>query len=96
MRSDNRRFVRFRRVREERVDNVLFLIDQESKAIHALTPVGAGIWSLLEQPASVAGTKRILKQAFPTVSRRRIARDVEDIFAELEEFALIQRVDRDG
>lgn len=92
MRSPSQSFVRIRAIREEQVDTVLFLIDQESKAIHALTPVGAGIWSLLRQPASMAETKQILKQAFPTVSPRRLARDVEAIFAELEEVALIGRV----
>jgi len=72
------------------VDDVLFLIDQDGKAIHALTTIGAGIWSLLQSPASVTETERILKQAFPSVPARRIARDVEEIFAELEEFGLIQ------
>jgi hypothetical protein len=90
MRSPSRRFVRYRDVREERVDAVLFLIDQEHAAIHALAPVGAGIWSLLREPASIAETKQVLKQAFPTVPSRRIARDVEEIFAEFEESGLIR------
>jgi hypothetical protein len=89
MPAPSRRFVRHRAVREERVDDVLFLIDQEGKAIHALAPIGAGIWSLLQAPASIAETKRILKQAFPGVPARRIALDVEEIFAEFEEFGLI-------
>jgi hypothetical protein len=90
MRSHRHRFVRVRPVREERVDDLLFLVDQEGKAIHALGPVGAGIWSLLREPASIAETRQILKQAFPTVSPRRVARDVEEIFAEFQAFGLIR------
>lgn len=90
MRTPRARFVRHRQVREERVDDVLFLIDQQERTIHALAPVGAGIWSLLAEPASIAETKQILKQAFPTVTPRRIARDVEEIFAEFEQSGLIR------
>lgn len=89
MRSPRARYVRHRQVREERVDDVLFLIDQQEQTIHALAPVGAGIWSLLAEPASIAATKQILKQAFPTITPRRIARDVEEIFAEFEQSGLI-------
>lgn len=92
MPAPSRQFVRHRPVREERVDDVLFIIDQDGKAIHALTTIGAGIWSLLLSPASIAETERILKQAFPSVPVRRIARDVGDVFAELEEYGLIQHV----
>lgn len=90
MRTHRHRFARFRPIREEWVDDMLFLIDQEGKAIHALAPVGAGIWSLLREPISMAAAKQILKQAFPTVSQRRIARDVEEIFAEFRELGLIR------
>lgn len=90
MRSHRRRLVRFRPVREEQVDDILFLIDQEGKAIHALAPIGAGIWSLLREPASIAETTKILKQAFPAISPTRVARDVEAIFAELQEHGLIR------
>lgn len=90
MRSPRLRFVRSRPVRQERIDEVLFLIDQEGKAIHALAPIGAGIWSLLNEPVSIAETKQVLKQAFPTVPSRKVARDVEEIFAEFEEHGLIR------
>ena len=84
------RFVRQRPLREERLDEVLFLIDREGKAIHALAPIGAGIWSLLQEPTSMAETKTILKQAFPGVPPKRIARDVEAVFAEFQENGLIR------
>lgn len=92
MSAPSRQFIRYRAVREERVDEVLFLIDQEGKAIHALAPIGAGIWSLLQAPASIAETKRILKQAFPGIPARRIAVDVDEIFSDLEAFGLIRHV----
>lgn len=84
------RYVRHRTVREERVDDLLFLIDEEGKAIHALAPTSAGIWSLLAVPVSVAEAKRIMKQAFPGVSPKRIARDVDAVFEDLRTFGLIE------
>ena len=84
------RYVRHRPVREERVDDMLFLIDEEGKAIHMLTPSSAGIWNLLASPVSIAETKQILKQAFPGVSPKRIARDVETVYHDLESFGLIK------
>jgi hypothetical protein len=92
MRSPRARFVRSRPVREERVDDVLFIIDQQGKAIHALTPLSAGIWLLLGEPVSITETKHIVKQAFPTVPHRKVARDVEEIFVEFEKHGLIRPV----
>ena len=90
MRSLRTAYVRSRPVREEWVEDVLFLIDQREQAIHALEPIGAGIWSMLAEPASIAETKKVLCQAFPRISPRRIERDVKRIFAEFEESGLIR------
>lgn len=83
------KFVRQRVVREERMDDVLFLIDEEGKAIHMLEMSGIGVWTLLAESISIAEAKSVLKAAFPGVSARRIARDVEELFDDLEASGLI-------
>ena len=87
------RYMRFRPVREEVVDALLFLVDEEEKAIHALPMSSAAIWSLLKQPTSIIETKRLMRQAFPEVSARRIAHDVDSLFADLLDARLIRASD---
>lgn len=82
-------FIRCRIVREERMDDALFLIDQEGQAIHMLDGAGAGLWALLVEPISVPEAKHLVRSAFPGVSPKRIARDVAALFAELEDAGLI-------
>lgn len=72
------------------MDDALFLIDEAGEAIHMLEGTSPGIWNLLIEPTSVADTKAILKSAFPHVSAKRIARDVEELFADLEASDLIR------
>jgi len=83
------RFVRHRPVREERMDEALFLIDEEGKAIHMLDGASPGLWALLAEPVSVAEAKTVLKTAFPHVPPKRIARDVEALFEDLDAAGLI-------
>jgi hypothetical protein len=75
------------------VDDTLFIIDEQEKAIHALTRSSAAIWSLLQAPTSVHETKRLMRQAFPQISARRIASDMDSLFADLRHFKLISPVD---
>ena len=72
------------------MDEALFLIDEAGKAIHLLEGVSPGIWNLLAEPTSVAEAKAILKSAFPHVPPKRVARDVEDLFDDLEAAGLIR------
>jgi hypothetical protein len=74
------------------MDEALFLIDEDGKAIHMLDGVSPGIWSLLAEPISVAEAKTVLKTAFPHVPPRRIARDVEALFDDLDRAGLITDV----
>lgn len=74
------------------MDEVLFLIDEEGKAIHMIDGASAGVWQLLEQPMSVSEAKTILKTAFPHVPPKRIARDVEALFDDLDAAGLITHV----
>ena len=86
------RYVRCRAVREERVDDALFLIDHEGQAIHMLEGASAGLWNMLVEPTSAAEAKSLVKAAFPAVPPKRIARDVEVLFADLAEAGLVQHV----
>jgi hypothetical protein len=74
------------------MDEALFLIDEEGKAIHLLNGVSLGIWTLLAEPISVAEAKTVLKTAFPQVPPKRIARDVEALFDDLDQAGLITDV----
>jgi hypothetical protein len=74
------------------MDEALFLIDEEGKAIHLLKGVSLGIWTLLAEPISVAEAKTVLKTAFPHVPPKRIARDVEALFDDLDQAGLITDV----
>lgn len=85
-------YMRHRPVREEWLDDALFLIDEEGKAIHMLEGASPGVWNLLSEPTSCAEAKTILKTAFPLVSPKRIARDVETLFSDLEDAGLIRHV----
>lgn len=83
---------RFRAVREERVDDQLFLVDQEGAAIHMLDPVATAVWTLLAEPVRVDEVAEAFASFFPDADTARIRDDVEDLFAELESYDLIQPV----
>ena len=82
-------YVRKRGIREEPVDDVVFLIDEGGKAIHMLERLSYGIWNLLDEPMSVAEAKGLVRSPFPGISARRLARDVEMLFIDLEDAGLI-------
>lgn len=86
------KYVRFRPVREEQVDDLLLLIDDEEKAIHALPSVSAAVWAYLEEPASISEIKQLMREVFRDASARRIAGDVEALFADFQEFNLVRQV----
>jgi hypothetical protein len=86
------RYIRCRAVREERVDDALFLIDHQGQAIHMLEGASSGLWNILVEPISAAEAKSLLKIAFPAVPPKRIARDVEALFSDLAEAGLIEHV----
>lgn len=92
MPAPDRRYVRHRPVGEERLDDALFLIDEEGQAIHMLEGTSPGIWALLAAPTSVSDAKTLVKTAFPAVPPKRIARDVETLFEDLSAAGLITHV----
>ena len=72
------------------MDDVLFLVDEEGRAIHMLNQLSTGIWNLLAQPTSIPEAKSLLKVAFPGIPPKRIARDVDALFADLDDAGLIK------
>ena len=80
---------RHRAVREDELDGVLFLIDEEEKSIHALEPLGRAIWLLLLEPTAIGEIVALLSEAFPGVPRGRIAADVRRLLSDLEDSNLI-------
>ena len=83
---------RHRVVREEIVDNRLFIIDSQEAAIHMLEKTGILVWALLEQKTTVDQAVDAVAGIFPSAERAMIDEDVEDMFAELEGYRLIQAV----
>ena len=82
-------FCRHRAVREDELDGVLFLIDEEEKSIHALEPLGRAIWLLLLEPTATGEIVALLSEAFPGVPRGRIAADVRRLLSDLEDSNLL-------
>ena len=80
---------RHRTVREDELDGVLFLIDEEEKSIHALEPLGRAIWHLLLEPTGTGEIVALLSEAFPGASQGRIAADVRRLLSDLEDSNLI-------
>jgi hypothetical protein len=85
-------FQRFREVRCEWVDDTLFIIDAEEKAIHGLDRLSAAIWELLLEPWSADGAGRLVAQAYPGQPLEDVLDDVEQVFADLESYNLISIV----
>lgn len=82
-------YVRFRTIREERVDDKLFLIDRDESAIHMLEPTASAVWFMLAQPCRVEDVVDTFVGIFPDMDREKIDDDIEALFAELEGFRLI-------
>lgn len=79
----DRRFVARRGIAMRRVGTDAFLADTRSGAIHALNPVGAAIWGLLDRPTSAAQAAEAIAAAFPDRDARAIAGDVAALFHDL-------------
>jgi hypothetical protein len=96
MTIDDRKIRRFRRmpgIREEQLDEVLFLINEDARSIHALLPVGAGVWEVLAETATQRDIVEVLTEAFPAVSRNRVAGDVRTLVEDFLDAGLIAEVD---
>ena len=96
MTIDARKVRRFRRVpgiREEQLDEVLFLINEDARSIHSLLPIGAAVWEVLAVAVTQRDIVDVLTKAFPRVSRNRVAGDVRALVEDFLDAGLIADVD---
>lgn len=78
-------FVRNRLIRTEKMDDNLFLIDQEMGTIDMLDPLGALIWEVLEEPICAEDMALLISEAFPETDIHQIQSDVLILFNEFYE-----------
>ena len=76
-------YCRNQRIVERRIDNTIFLVNQETNTIYYLNQLGTAIWQLLAKPISAADAAEVVRQAFPDISQKQIDRDVDGLFNEL-------------
>ena len=60
-----------------------FLADRDGAAIYHLNPVGSAIWSLLQEPMSVADIVALLLTAFPDLEPAEVEEDVSRLCRDL-------------
>ena len=72
------------------VDGDLFLVRPKQDRVFHLDPIAAALWRMLALPTTMAAATGVLCEAFPSVDRRRVARDVRKVFEELHKGGLIQ------
>lgn len=78
-------FVRNRPIRTEKMDDNLFLIDQEKGSIDMLDPLGSLIWEVLAEPICVEDMALLISEAFPETDIKQIQSDVQSLFNEFFE-----------
>lgn len=83
-------FVRCRHVASRKVDQDVFLVDENTKAIHQLNAVGAAVWELLDEPRKIADILDILHTVFPGKSRKTIKKDIKALLEDLLDEELIE------
>ena len=84
-------------VSERKVGKTTYLVDKRRNTIHQLNPIGAAVWSLLDDPKDIEALVRILHSAFDNVRYGVIQRDIEKLIDGLLKAELIaQSSARDG
>lgn len=66
-----------RAIREERVDDALFLIDEKEEAIHVLDTTASAIWHVIAEPIDRDEIVGLFEAAFPEVDGTAIERDID-------------------
>src|SRR5690606_27790841 len=72
------------------VDGEIFLACQRTQNIHHLDRMASAVWRALEQSLSRDEIIAIFSEAFPEVPRRKLARDIHRLVAEMVERGLIE------
>lgn len=79
-------------VSETAVEADLYLVAPGSADIFHLDSLAAGLWRLLQAPATEAALAAVLAEAFPAADAAAVAEDVARALAALREQGLIEIV----
>ena len=74
------------------VEGDIFVAARKSGTIHHLDSIASAAWRALAKPITAEELITLFQAAFPTTSKAKIARDVEDLLAFLEDNHLIVRI----
>jgi sensor domain CHASE-containing protein len=83
-------YTRTPNVVHRKMDDSIFLADQNVDSVFHLNQTGAAIWHLLEQPTTMEEIITTLNAAFPAISCDEIEKDVRKVFRQLSGKGLIQ------
>src|SRR4051794_33025212 len=72
------------------VDHELFVADPDQGTIHHLNETASAAWRALAKPRTGNELVALFQAAFPSMSKRKIANDVQEILNFLEERRLLQ------
>ena len=77
------RYVRVQTIAERRMDNTVFLVNQETDTIFYLNLLGSAIWQLLAEPTRATEVVKVVRLVFPDTPQEQIAQDVHALLGEL-------------
>ena len=82
-------YVRNPKIAKRQIDDTVFLIDPDNDIVFYLNPLSTGIWQLLREPSSIRDVTTIIKQAFPEMSSKKIAKDVAKLIKDMSKRNLV-------
>ena len=91
--STEARYRRCADVDESQVGERMVLYHAGRERAVILNPSGTRVWSMLEQPRSVADLAAGLREAYPEVDASQAEADVKDYLAELQNEGVVERDD---
>jgi Coenzyme PQQ synthesis protein D (PqqD) len=92
-RRKERRFRRADGVEAREVGREFFVVAPESRTIHQLDEIASATWRALSESRSTNELIAMFRAAFPKTPKRRIAKDIANLLASLEERHLVVSID---
>tara|TARA_Y100001936_G_scaffold254157_1_gene325917 strand:- start:365 stop:637 length:273 start_codon:yes stop_codon:yes gene_type:complete len=86
--SEKKTYSRNPAVTETDIDDELFLVEPESEEVFYMDTVSAGLWRLLEEPASFQDIISVYSAAFPDSDSKQIENDLRKALDDLLERGL--------
>ena len=83
------RYRRNEQVTVTTVDDGSFLVEPETQDIFYLDAVSAGVWSALEEPATLQDLQALVAEAFPETPRPTVDADIDALVKDMVERKLI-------